>query len=798
MPTDNPLGSQITDILLINDKEDGEIFSPENSLTKGIHLFNKNKNVFCQFEKIEMIESVFEPYPKGTLVVRDTADIISQIKNRGIDTILIFTNNSSNASKIIVGSITSTSYINNAASETEQNFVAINFTNQVYKFTEQSSAIQIFEKEPYIRLVNKAINYINIIFNLATSSISGDSIYKTFDKSLQLKNLRSAFVGKFNDKTENWALYKGLETIEDRTSVPIDNSIQYASYLASYAVPKKYDPKNPITAKDVTDKDYEDLEIKYDSTCPRFLFWTGWNNKFNLKYFYQDLKKDVIGQNYKKIYGLNYAVFDSDNQFIEQEIDGENLKLKKIYSFITNPADQFMSKKYFYVRKTPKLLNNTKGNTSASGNTFSRLSFQFQDEGEKYDYQIISSEGTISDVPHGANELVDKSFWGFYDSMNPLDNVSHPTHIGHDFGYQKHYIGNTFMGITGMMPYVDCPEMWKNQFDLTPLHPNLNNEMLTDNDWTHLEKILTIRYKTFIDSQGETKQLEKIREIERQNFVSYVLCCLKEQKEEEFFAAILGYQAEVEPYNQRGINEEALKYRYYWAKLKLINDPYAIPDITPHEYYETEANIFRAFENQVWILDIGEPPYIEVTQPITGLQQSFTPYVIPNGEWSGITNYNGGNTLGLMAVNLSERTNWYSLLGITYNTQYTNRNSQEYGFAYYGMGNCGASGGYYSPGWHAQSVKDENFEKIKYRALSHDIKDYVERVDPKGITYPSLYQDMSGMTSFIKRHIVRMHKTPVVKLLKESGITDQKTLFAWDGKFIYWFDSANILDGPCD
>ena len=338
----------------------------------------------------------------------------------------------------------------------------------------------------------------------------------------------------------------------------------------------------------------------------------------------------------------------------------------------------------------------------------------------------------------------------------------------------------------------------ENQFDLTPLHPNLNDEVDENSGWTHLRKILRIRYNTFEESQGETKQLEKIREIERQNFVSYVLCCLKEQKEDEFFAAILGYQAEVDPYNQRGVNGEALKYRYYWAKLKLINDPYAIPDITPSEYYQSEANIFRAFENQVWVLDIGEPPYIEVTQPITGLQQAFTPYVIPNGEWSGITNYNGGNTLGLMAINISERTNWYSLTGITSNSNYKNRLSDEYGFAFYGSGNCGDKGGYYSPGWHAQSVKDENFEKIKYRALSHDIKDYVERVDPKGITYPSLYQDMSGMTSFIKRHIVRMHKTPIVKLLKESGITDQKTLFAWDGKFIYWFDSANILDGPCD
>lgn len=787
---DNPLRSSITDILLINDKEDGVIVGPNSSLTKGIRLFDRNKNVFCQFEKIEMVESVFEPYPSGTLILRDTSDIISQIKNRGLDKIIVYIA----GSQELTFSITSTSYINNAASETEQNFVAVNFSNYLYKLTEQTSAIQIFGKEPYTTFIDNVFRETKDVYDRVTSGF----LQQNFD--LNLKQNNPSFTSKpyYIDKTENWMLYPTLLTIEDRTSVPLDNSIQYLSYLSSYAVPKKEDPNNPIKESEVRPTyGSSDLEIKYDSNCPRFLFWTGWRDSINFKYFYQDLKKDLVAQKIKKTREFSYAVYDSDNASITQEFEGESVKFKKIYSFITNPADQFMSKKYFYVRKTPKVLNNTRGNTSFGGNTFARLSYQFQDEGQKYDYEIISSEGILKDIPHGANEMIDNSFWGFYDSMNPLDNVSHPTHIGHDFGYQGNYLGNTFMGITGVMPFVDCPEMWKNQFDLTPLHPNLKDS-LDPYNLSYLEKVLKIRYNTFKESQGETKQLEKIREIERQNFVSYVLCCLKEQKEEEFFAAILGYQAEVNPYNQRGVNGEALKYRYYWAKLKLINDPYAIPYITPTEYYQSEANIFRAFENQVWVLDIGEPPYIEVTQPITGLQQAFTPYVIPNGEWSGITNYNGGNTLGLMAINISERTNWYSLTGITANPNYKNRLSDEYGFAFYGSGNCGDKGGYYSPGWHAQSVKDENFEKIKYRALSHDIKDYVERVDPKGITYPSLYQDMSGMTSFIKRHIVRMHKTPIVKLLKESGITDQKTLFAWDGKFIYWFDSANILDGPCD
>jgi len=792
----NPLSSQISDILLINDKVDGKINNPSDSLEKGIRLFDKNKNVYCQFEKIELVESVFEPYPKGSLIVRDIQDIVSYIKENGIDTIIMYDVNGNRWYFYI----TSTSYINNAAAETEQTFVSINFTNYIYKIAENSSYSQIRGYVPKSRLIDETFENVAEIYKTAITGeeSSSESVFKF---SPDLKSPNRTFFQYFVDRTQNYSFYAGLNGVEDRTHYPIDNAVQYLSYLSSYSVPKQYDPKTAVQAYDVASyvMNFYDGEIIYDSNFPRFLFWTGWFDNFNLKYFYQDLKKDEISQNKRKIKEFNYAVYDSDNTYIDIEFDGEKSKFKKIYSLITSPADQTMAKKYFYVRKTPKFLNDTSGNTTFGGNTFARLTFQFQDEGEKYDYQIVSSEGILNKVPQGANELIYKNFWGFYDSMNPIDNVTNPTHIGKDFGYGGNYFDVNFMGETGYMPYVDCPEMWKNQFDLTPIDPNLGEELDSDTFYslTYLDKVCLIRYDSFYATKGNFDQLEHIRKLERQNFISYVLCCIKEPKEETFFAALLGRdQSGWDPYfKQKGVNGEPLKYRYAWAKLKLIDDPTAIKlnlKQTESDWmYGSEYEKFSTPENRLWVLDVGDPLYDPVTRK-------------PNGEWSGWPfqdlRYN-------FAINISERTNWYSTTGLTYSGFPL--------FPFLGQGTTGDEGGYYSPGWHAQSVIDEGFQKIKYRPIGHPIIDLTAgtiRVEPKGITLPPLYTKdeadekelptyITGSCAFYefkKLHIVKMYKIPILKLLKESGITDQDLLKFYDGKFIYWFDAQNIMDGPCD
>ena len=167
----NPLSSQISDILLINDKVDGKINNPSDSLEKGIRLFDKNKNVYCQFEKIELVESVFEPYPKGSLIVRDIQDIVSYIKENGIDTIIMYDVNGNRWYFYI----TSTSYINNAAAETEQTFVSINFTNYIYKIAENSSYSQIRGYVPKSRLIDETFENVAEIYKTAITGEESSS-----------------------------------------------------------------------------------------------------------------------------------------------------------------------------------------------------------------------------------------------------------------------------------------------------------------------------------------------------------------------------------------------------------------------------------------------------------------------------------------------------------------------------------------------------------------------------------------------------------------------------------------------
>jgi len=771
----NPSYSKIAEIWLIKDGEndEGSATIPQE-IRKGLQLLPRgDQNVYCQFEKLEMLESIFEVYPSGSLIVRDTSDIITYIKNKGYDTIWIKRLNDT----LETFSITSTSYLNNAAAETEETFVSINFSNHYYKLVEQQSLINIVNiQKPEIDLISKQVDYIqsSIVYfftrDAPLSEFPGGS--GGFAKNLNINRTDS-------DPTDNYSLYLPFNTLESRVDIPETNIFQYISYLSSYAIPSK--EQNPFVIPDATEP----------YLLPRFMFWTGWHNSFNFKYFYQNCET-VAENTFDET--KRYMVYDSDSPELEVENSaGESKVYNKIYNLSTKPADQFMSKRYHYIRKTPKFLNNK------PGNTYSQLSYQYQDEGQKYDYEICTSEGITGNIPIGSNELIYKSHWGHYDSYTSLDKVSDATHIGHNFGYQTNYLGNTFMGITRGFLYVDCPEMWKNQFDLTPLNPNLNYPKPENVSDIKLAKVIDIRYDTFLDkwntNKGIDDQLAKIRQLENQNFVSYVLCCLKEQKEETFFAALLGRdQSGWDPYyNQRGVNGEPLKYRYSWAKLKLIDDTTAIKlntNQTESDWkYTEEYEVWSTPENRLWVLDIGDPRIIDGK---------------PNGEWSG---WPFGDLRSNFAINISERTNWYSASGLTYSNFPL--------FPFPGQGTTGAEGGYYSPGWHAQSVLDEGFENIKYRPIGHSIGDLTSgtiNVQPTGITLPPIYSQeeaeennlpvyttgVCNYREFKKLHIVKMHKTPVLKLLLDSNITDQDLLNFYNGKFIYWFDAQNIMDGPCD
>lgn len=644
----NPSFSRISDIW---------IFKDGDPLDNGIRvLVRDQKNPFCQFEKLEMIESIFEIFPKGSLTVRDTSDIITIIHDRKYDSVYIQYIEGSDPA-YIVGSITSTSYLNNAASELEGAYVTINFTNHLYKFSQQNSLTNVLKiNKPIVKkleefLTNNSQNTgIDLALRIYENLIdSNNPAYSQQDASVLLPVFDTI------DYTENFILYRPLNPMENRTEVPSEDIFKYVNYITAYAVPKRGSVEHP----------YSPTPISYDGSSPRFMFWTSWNNRLNLKYFWNKPENDIVANNKLNAYNLRFSVYDSDSPNIVDQTDGKVYNKIKILS--TAPADQFMSTKYFYIRKTPRLLTPYSGHTYSYGNTYMNLAFQFQDEGEKYLIETVTSEGITGFIPPGANEMVDRAFWGYYDSFSNNSEAGSANHIGHNFGYQEQYFGNTYMGISFAMPYVDCPEMWKNQFDLTPIHPNLGLPIIqtqgqpVDNR-TFLQKIIDVRYDSFVENKGISRQLQKIREIERQNFIYYVLCCIGQTNEEDetFFAEIYGYKPDkgVFIYEVTGVNNEPLKYLYSWKKLELLPVQY------PPDGSGFEAKYFRGLENsETWApsLTVGSDPDDDTT-------------------W---------------AINLNERANDYS------------NNPLDVDFKYY------------APGWYAENLTTYN--NVKYRPIGNNI-----------------------------------------------------------------------------
>ena len=598
----NPAYSKILDIVLQKDNGD-EAFS----ILK--------PNTLCRFEKMEFLESIFELFPSGSLVVKDTSDIISHIKKEEIDTIVAtFINGEVNKF-----SITSTSYITNAASETEENFVSINFSNHLYKLSQDNSLIKILNTPKPI--VKKVSSLVSDIVSKSTS------LFSEFESATPPRLM-------VNDETSNYALYKPLNPLEDKIEVANENFIQYLYYLSSMAC-------NKLTSE------------------PNYLFWTGFENQLNFKYFYRNIEQDTSKISKLNSYNLRYAVYNSDATSIQIPRGGK--KHYKIYILTTEPAEQFVSKKYYYVRKTPKILNKRPPGSTES--TTELLTYQFQDEGEKFDIEIIGSDGARNSIEPGADELKWPYHWGYYTSMVSDDRISLPASINQNLGLNNKYSSTDFMGLTGAFPYIDNTEMWKNIFDFTPIHPNISTNSDTVN--LELQKVMDIRYDVFRADNGISSSLEEIRQIEKQNFVAYVLCCLKTEvlEEETFFAAIYGYKQDPVTASDIGANEEPLKYLYAWRRLKYANTTFSgTPPVPPNN------SLFRLFENDGWEDDSEG---VDIND---------------NSTW---------------AVNLNERTNFFS----------------------FGFGPI-PSTGYYAPGWYALNLLND-FNDVYYRPVGNTVDQLV-------------------------------------------------------------------------
>jgi hypothetical protein len=493
-------------------------FNPAYSTIKSIQLGSLNitrQNTECIFEKLELVENVNDVFPNGVLIVKDFKDIISYIKINKIEKIYVTFFNGN----VWEMDITAVSYINNAASDTEENFVGIYLSNLYYKKVQKSSLIKTLGiTKPQVYLINEFVDL------LKQSSFNN--------------------AGGFSDPTTNYVVYKPLNTLHERQQSVADNPIEYLNYLASSAV--------------------GDIHAGLDYGTPQFMFWTEFDGSVNFKYFHRNPNDDDSAADPVKV-----GIYTGD-AVIQKLSDGK--VYRKAYYLNTNPGIQFISKNYYYIKKTPKLLDSIPTGISGGDvdayNT-SCLSYQFQDEGQKYNIEIIDADGLQQAVP-GADQLIYDNHWGYYDGLESLNDSSYHAHMGQQFGTEKTYSNLNFMGASQYMPYVDNTEMWKNMFDMTEVHPHYPDAQTFSTSVpgqdTKLQKIIDIRYNTFLSTINDTdERLKKIREIELQNFIMYSLCCMGKKNDEEcFFAALLKYE---EDNNCSEGNSVGKKYRYKWNKL---------------------------------------------------------------------------------------------------------------------------------------------------------------------------------------------------------------------------------------
>lgn len=515
----NPAYSTIQSITLA--KEDGE---GENLV---ITQFNTSNNTVCRFERIEMVENINDMCPSGVLLVTDLSDIVSYVANNKLEKVFIkFLNGN-----IWEFDITSISYVNNAVSVGEDTLVSIHFTNKWYKkFSTNSLNDLLGYKKPQVFKINDFIK---------------DVKEKAFEIPLVEEETEDT-----SSLATNYFLYKPFNPYNDGEEHLSDSVMEMMNYVASFAV----------------DQDFE----------PNFFFWTSLDSSVNFKSFKRipgdDPSEETIDDEYRRI-----GVFEGDS-VIQELSDGKFYR--KAYFLATNPVLQWISKNYYYIRKTPKYLDGLTGACAASEN-IKNLMYHFQDEGQKYNIDVVTVDGRngVTGAPKGGECLVTSQGWGYYDKNLSPNYKSLLTHASNQFGIDSVYSKMPIMGQSGYMPYLDTPDMWKNMFNLTPIHPHYPNtvseaESFSESDIsgsdTNLQKVIDIRYKVF-ENAGVTgasgDNLELLRTLELQNFVLYSLCCMG-KKEDCFFAALTKYEEDNSITQDQSSANIPKKYRYKWNKLE--------------------------------------------------------------------------------------------------------------------------------------------------------------------------------------------------------------------------------------
>jgi hypothetical protein len=517
-------------------------FSPTNPLSSPIKsislgsLVITRPNTICQFEKIEFSESVFDLFPSGCLTVRDLDDVVTFVKGLATDpinrTIVVEYLNGDPAETFYINGV---SYLNNAASQTEENFVAINFTNKLFFVNQNFSTTNLLSSYTFPQVLNIETFLETLTDKIKTSSGSNSGV-----DAVKLINWG-------NKKCSNVITYRPINPLKEKIEELSENPIQYMNYITS-------------------------LACENTSKKPRFLFWTGFNNQINFKYFTENASGEST-------YG-SYAIFPQDTPT-------NSAGRKKIYVFTTAPAAQYLNRQYYYIRKTPKILNKPEAASTETQEVL-LINHQFLDDGKKYDIEIVTESGVVSTLSGtiGLSDLeYERKHFGYYQQNDSFTPYSNSTLLGMEYGNKNAYENKNLMGIADPYPFIDNPEMWKNMWDMTPVHPNQGSSTsgTINGPSTNLQKIYKIRN----DTKTDTTKLDQIRDIEIQNFVYYVLCCLRKpviEEEETFFACITGWEQDVNN-DVTGVNDEPLVYRYRWKRIG-VNLPSEITNFDNFTYPE--------------------------------------------------------------------------------------------------------------------------------------------------------------------------------------------------------------------
>jgi len=504
------------------------------------------RNTECEYHRLELTESLFDTFPSGVLIVRDKADFISRLSLYGVSYItFLYENGSSDRFRIHA-----TSHVNNAASATEETYVAVHFSNYLYFFCQENSLSSL------LNTTKPKVVRIDQFFTNVASAIGAE-----YTQGM-----------KINDATDNYVCYRPLNPKLDGTEVGSDNVGEYLNYLANCAVPLE----NGI---------YAGLKGK-----PRFVFWTDWGSYLNLKCI-SSVTEDVDGLLALNSYNLRYAIYSGD--ISQQKINGT--LYKKLYNYSTNQGLQYITKQYYYVRKTPKILDGITG-----GNTYENLAYQFLDEGQRYNIQLVGNTSGTNVFQKGAEELEYSGQWGYIDDAKTTGKNASSTHMSGQYGVENQYKNFNLAGITSAFQFIDNNEMWKNVFDLTPLDPYYPTNTLSvpDPSNSNLQKVLDIKYNAAVNLTSPglsgSSQLELIRKVELQNFVMYSLCCMGQDQDDSFFAILTSYNTStaVDPLST------GRKWIYGWNKINFApttqggsNQIYQNGDVMDISHWVLDPNI---------------------------------------------------------------------------------------------------------------------------------------------------------------------------------------------------------------